>query len=303
VTALVLALVLDALAGEPRLLWGRWPHPAVLAGRAVAALDDRLNQGEGRAWRGLLALVVLVAGAGVLGMLLMSLPGIWAEFLVVAVLVAQRSLSDHVEAVARALDVSLASGRMAVARIVGRETAAMDEPAVARAAIESAAENLSDGVVAPVFWYVVAGLPGILIYKIVNTADSMIGHRTERHREFGRAAAQFDDLLNWIPARLTALMIRAVSPQLRERGFWRGVRRDAGKHASPNAGWPEAAMARALGIALSGPRVYQGQMRADPFVNENGRRGIGTGEIRQAVGMLWRVWGVVLGVAVAGAMF
>src|SRR5690606_30809207 len=126
-------------------------------------------------------------------------PGIWAEFLVVAVLVAQRSLSDHVEAVARALDVSLASGRMAVARIVGRETAAMDEPAVARAAIESAAENLSDGVVAPVFWYVVAGLPGILIYKIVNTADSMIGHRTERHREFGRAAAQFDDLLNWIP--------------------------------------------------------------------------------------------------------
>lgn len=302
-TALVLAMILDALAGEPRLLWERWPHPAVLGGRAVALLDERLNHGDARAWGGLLALVVLVAGAGALGLALMWLPGVWAEVIVVAVLVAQRSLSDHVRAVADALDVSLGSGRMAVARIVGRETAVMDESAVARAAIESGAENLSDGVVAPVFWFVVAGLPGILIYKIVNTADSMIGHRTPRHREFGRAAARFDDALNWIPARLAALMIWCVSPQLWHRGFWGAVRADARRHASPNAGWPEAAMARALGVALSGPRAYQGQMRDDPFVNADGQHRIGAHEIRQAVRMLWQVWGVMLGVAVLGAGF
>lgn len=301
-TALVLALILDAIAGEPRLLWNRWPHPAVLGGRAVAWLDSRLNAGEARRSRGLLALAVLVLGAALLGLVLAWLPGIWAEVIVVAVLVAQRSLADHVRGVAEALRVSLGSGRVAVARIVGRETGAMDDAAVARAAIESAAENLSDGVVAPVFWFIVAGLPGILVYKIVNTADSMIGYRTPRHQDFGRAAALCDDVLNYIPARLTALMIWIVSPVFWERGFWGAVRADARTHASPNAGWPEAAMARALDIALSGPRVYQGQTRDDPFVNARGRHQIGADEIDAAVGMLWRVWAVMLAVAVLGAV-
>lgn len=302
-TALALALILDALAGEPRVLWERWPHPAVLAGRAVAALDARLNLGEERRARGVVAVAVLVLGAGLAGLLLAWLPGRWAEVIVLAVLVAQRSLADHVRAVGDALRISLPAGRLAVARIVGRDTAAMTEPAVARAAIESAAENLSDGVVAPVFWYAVAGLPGLLVYKIVNTADSMIGHRTPRHEAFGWAAARLDDLLNLIPARLTALLLWLVSPQLwsRER-FWRGVRADARRHASPNAGWSEAVMARALDVALSGPRAYRGRTIDAPFVNEGGRRDPGPAEVGQSVRLLWQVWAVLLAAAVLGAL-
>ncbi|MFN3291893.1 MAG: CobD/CbiB family cobalamin biosynthesis protein, partial [Gemmobacter sp.] len=209
-TLLIPALLLDAAFGEPRWLWSRWPHPAVLMGRAVAALDSAWNHGPSRRLRGVAAVAVLVAGAGALGLGLSSLPGgpVW-EILLAAVLLAQRSLADHVQAVADALRLSLADGRLMVARIVGRDTAAMDEAAVARAAIESAAENLSDGVVAPAFWFLVAGLPGILIYKAINTADSMIGHRTPRHEQFGWAAARLDDVLNLIPARLSALLIAA----------------------------------------------------------------------------------------------
>lgn len=297
-TALALALILDALIGEPRLLWDRWPHPAVLAGRWVALLDEALNKGSDRRARGMLALAVLVIGTFCLGWFLAALPGWWAEVIVLAVLVAQRSLVDHVRAVGAALRVSLPAARIAVARIVGRDTATMSESAVARAAIESGAENLSDGVVAPVFWYVVAGLPGLLVYKIVNTADSMIGHRTPRHEAFGWAAARLDDVLNWIPARLTAALIWLVSPQLWSKGLWREVRADARRHASPNAGWPEAVMARALDVALSGPRAYQGRMIDAPFVHERGRRDIGPAEVGQAVRVLWQVWAVLLAVAV-----
>lgn len=296
--SLALALLLDALFGEPRLLWSRWPHPAVLMGRAVGWLDARLNTGTALRMRGVVALVALVAGGWALGMLLAALPGAVAEVIVGAILLAQRSLSDHVSAVAAALRLSVAEGRRSVAMIVGRDTAAMDEPAVARAAIESAAENLSDGVVAPAFWMLVGGLPGILIYKVVNTADSMIGHRTPRHEEFGWASARFDDVLNLIPARLTALMIWATRP----RGGWRAIIRDARLHRSPNAGWPEAAMAQVLDIALSGPRSYHGEARDFPWVHPDGRRDIGPDEIDAAVGVLWRTWGIVLAVAVlAGA--
>ncbi|MDO9524313.1 MAG: CobD/CbiB family cobalamin biosynthesis protein, partial [Gemmobacter sp.] len=207
---------------------------------------------------------------------------------------------DHVRAVATALRSSLADGKRAVAQIVGRDTASLDQPAVARAAIESAAENLSDGVIAPAFWFLIAGLPGILIYKAVNTADSMIGHRTPRHEAFGWAAARLDDVLNWVPARLTAGLIALVHGRPDAR---RVIFRDAPRHRSPNAGWPEAAMAACLGIAVSGPRSYHGQMRDEPFVHPEGRRDAGPHDIDRAVGALWRTWAALLCLVGLAALF
>ncbi len=291
--AVLLAMLLDALLGEPRLLWDRWPHPAVLMGRAVDWMDQQFNAGDQRRLKGVLALILLVLGAGVLGWVLALLPWHLAEVIVGAVLLAQKSLVVHVSAVADALRLSVGDGRRVVAMIVGRDTAAMDGPAVARAAIESAAENLSDGVTAPVFWFVVGGLPGLLIYKIVNTADSMIGHRTARYEQFGWAAARFDDLLNLIPARLTALLIWLTAPK---RGVWPAIIRDGRLHRSPNAGWPEAAMAQVLDVALSGPRSYGGEMRQFPFVNKSGRQDIGAAEIDASVAVLWRTWGIGLAI-------
>jgi adenosylcobinamide-phosphate synthase len=214
---------------------------------------------------------------------------------VAAILLAQRSLAQHVGAVADALRLSVGDGRLAVAQIVGRDTAAMDGSDVARAAIESAAENLSDGVIAPVFWFVVAGLPGLVAYKVVNTADSMIGHRTPRHKEFGWAAARLDDVLNLIPARLTALLIAVAA---RAPHALPVIWRDASLHRSPNAGWPEAAMAASLGVALAGPRSYHGERRDYPFVNGEGRHDIGADQIDAAVHLLWRTWGLALGLVV-----
>jgi len=295
---LAAALVLDAILGEPRWLWSRVPHPAVLAGRLIDAADRRLNHGDHRRLRGTLVLAGLVALGIALGVAIAALPLGWLwQTLVAAILLAQRSLSDHVADVARALRLSTDEGRRMVARIVGRDTRAMDDPAIARAAIESAAENLSDGVIAPAFWFLVAGLPGMLVYKLVNTADSMIGHRTPRHEAFGWASARADDLLNLIPARLTALLIWLVT--LRP-GTWTVTLRDAPLHRSPNAGWPEAAMAAALDISLSGPRSYNGVARDYPFVNPDGRRDAGPADIDVAVGILWRVWALAL--AATGAL-
>lgn len=291
-TLLLPAMLLDAALGEPKWLWSRLPHPAVLMGRAVALADRRLNHGAARRMKGVAAMAGLGLGALLLGWLIHLIPdGGLLEVLAVAILLAQRSLVDHVRAVARGLRMSLAEGRRAVAMIVGRDTAAMDEPAVARAAIESAAENLSDGVIAPLFWYLVAGLPGLLLYKITNTADSMIGHRTPRHEQFGWAAARFDDLLNLIPARLTALLLALA--------HWRPdasrvILRDAPLHRSPNAGWPEAAMAVVLGISLSGPRSYNGEMKSFPWVFPEGQRDPGPAEIEAACDALWRAWGLML---------
>lgn len=287
---LALAMLLDAALGEPRWLWARLPHPAVLMGRAVAWCDRAFNRGGARRARGAAAMAGLAAGAALLGLALAQL-GPLAECLVAAVLLAQKSLASHVGAVADALRLSLGDGRGAVARIVGRDTAAMDAPAVARAAIESAAENFSDAVIAPAFWFLLAGLPGLLVYKTVNTADSMIGYRTPRHADFGWAAARLDDTLNLIPARLTALMIAGLSGHLSD---WRGIAAEARRHRSPNAGWPEAAAARALGVALSGPRAYDGRLRDFPYVFPAGRRRIGAGEIDAAVRLLWRVWAAAL---------
>ena len=286
------AMLLDAALGEPKALWSRLPHPAVLMGRAVALADRRMNQGRARKAKGVVALAALGLGALALGWLIHLIPdGGLLEIITVAILLAQRSLVDHVQAVARGLRMSLAEGRRAVAMIVGRDTAAMDEAAVARAAIESAAENLSDGVIAPLFWYLVAGLPGLLLYKITNTADSMIGHRTPRHEQFGWAAARFDDLLNLIPARLTALLLALAHWRPDAGGV---ILRDAPLHRSPNAGWPEAAMAVVLGISLAGPRSYNGEMKSFPWVYPEGRRDPGPREIEAACAALWRAWGLML---------
>ncbi|WP_333712671.1 adenosylcobinamide-phosphate synthase CbiB [Yoonia sp.] len=289
--SLVLGMILDAVFGEPRWIWSRLPHPAVLMGRTVGWCDRQFNTGEQRQRNGLLVMVGLGTGALMLGWLITLVPGVWLDVIVIAVLLAQKSLVDHVQAVADALRLSVGDARRSVAMIVGRDTRGMDGPAVARGAIESAAENLSDGVIAPIFWCAVAGLPGLLLYKITNTADSMIGYRTPRHEAFGWAAARFDDLLNLIPARLTALLIWAAtkcpapSPILR----------DAPLHRSPNAGWPEAAMAHGLGIALSGPRSYDGEIRDYPFVNEEGARDLGPDHIDAAVATLWKTWAISLG--------
>ncbi|EAQ08059.1 adenosylcobinamide-phosphate synthase CbiB [Yoonia vestfoldensis] len=287
---LFFGMILDALFGEPKWLWSRYPHPAVLMGRLIGWCDLRFNAGPARQGKGIAVLTGLVVGAGLFGLILDALPGTIIDILIVAVLLAQKSLADHVRAVGNALRLSLGDGKRAVAMIVGRDTQAMDRPAVARSAIESAAENLSDGVIAPAFWFLIAGLPGLLIYKIVNTADSMIGYRTPCHAEFGWAAARFDDLINLIPARLTAAMIWAVT----SRPDPRGILADAPLHRSPNAGWPEAAMAHGLDIALSGPRSYDGQLRDYPFVNGGGEHDLTPDDIDRAVGVLWKTWAVML---------
>jgi adenosylcobinamide-phosphate synthase len=207
-------------------------------------------------------------------------------------LLSQKSLAEHVEAVADALDTGgLAIGRIAVSRIVGRDPEKLDRAGVGRAAIESLAENFSDGIVAPAFWIGVGGLAGGVAYKAANTADSMIGHRTPRHEAFGRAAARFDDLINLPASRLTALLIVLAAFLVKGAdagNAWRAVWRDARKHRSPNAGWPEAAMAGALGLALAGPRSYDGVMVDDVFMGEGGRRDVDSADIRRAL-KLYRV--------------
>ncbi|MBL4918056.1 adenosylcobinamide-phosphate synthase CbiB [Szabonella alba] len=292
---LALALLLDAATGEPRAIWDRWPHPAVLMGRAVGWADARLNRGNMRRLKGTLAMAGLALAAGLIGAIIAWLPDYGLlEVLLAAVLIAQRSLVQHVQAVADALRLSLGDGRRAVAQIVGRDTGAMQASDVARAAIESAGENLSDGVVAPAFWFLVAGLPGLMIYKITNTADSMIGHRTPRHEQFGWAAARLDDGLNWIPARLTALLIALAHGHTDPAP----ILRDARLHRSPNAGWPEAALARVLNCALSGPRSYGGKWQDFPWVWPEGRRDPGPADIDAGVRALWRTWGLMLGIVI-----
>lgn len=288
---LLCALLLDAAVGEPRWLWSRLPHPAVLMGRLVQGLDLKLNQGKKRRLKGVVCLAVLVlAGASLGGVLALGGPVI--ELLCAAVLIAQKSLSEHVRAVAAGLRTSLTEGRSAVAMIVSRETDVMDESAVARAAIESAAENLSDGVVAPAFWFLLGGLPAMVVYKCINTADSMIGYRTPRYADFGWASARADDLANLIPARLTACLIAAMSGGV----TWRQMARDARQHRSPNAGWPEAAMAQALGIALAGPRSYDGALHDFPWVNDGERRDLSALDIDASCVILWKAWGLMFAI-------
>ncbi len=271
---LVLAtLSLEAAIGYPRWLYRLIRHPVVWIGSLIGLFERSLNPPqmpfEARRWLGVAALIAVCAIAGGAGWAVaaapLPVPAVAVLLIVVATSgLAQRSLYDHVAVVATALrGGDLAVARDKVGRIVGRDTAQLDADGVAKATIESLAESFSDGVVAPAFWFLVGGLPGLLIYKAVNTADSMIGHREERWRAFGWASARFDDLLNLVPARLAGLLIAAAG-----RGGWRAMLRDASKHASPNAGWPEAAMAGALGRTLGGPATYDGAVLQRPRLGD-----------------------------------
>ncbi len=296
-------MLLELAVGYPQALIRGIGHPVTWIGQLIGLLDrglniDRLGYAHRRA-HGVFAVIVLlfvvggVATAVALGIewALAPLPfGLPLTALLASSLIAQRSLDRHVADVAAALETSgLDAGRRAVAQIVGRDTAALDEAGVSRAAIESLAENFSDGVVAPVFWLCLGGLPGGSLYKAINTADSMIGHRTERYDAFGFAAARLDDLVNLPASRLSAFLLIAAA--FLARGDWRqsvsAVRRDASRHRSPNAGYPEAAMAGALGLSLAGPRSYHG-VSVEDAVMGNGRRDAGAADIRRAL-TLYRV--------------
>jgi adenosylcobinamide-phosphate synthase len=313
VTLACLAVLIEAAVGYPDGLVRAIGHPVTWIGALIGALDRSLNhdtmRDAGRRAAGVLALVILVgvaAGAGYAverSLLLLPL-GIAGAALVASTLIAQRSLYDHVARVAAALESGgVAAGRAAVAHIVGRDTAALDEGGVARAAIESLAENFSDGVVAPAFWLAVGGLAGGAAYKAVNTADSMIGHRTPRYQAFGWAAARLDDLVNLPGSRLSALLIIAAaaftSGGASPAQAWRAVIRDAPHHRSPNAGYPEAAMAGALGLALAGPRVYGGIEVTDAVMG-NGRRAATAADIRVALSLYVRADALL--VALLGAL-
>jgi adenosylcobinamide-phosphate synthase len=301
-----LALLIERVVGYPPALFRLLGHPVSWAGRLLAALEHRLNRGRRRRLRGALTLaLLLLVGIGVSLLILWatrSVPFGWlVEALLASTLLAQKELGRAVKAVADGLNLSLAAGRRAVSQIVGRDPEVLDESGVTCAAIETLAESTSDGVVAPLFWLFVAGLPGIVAYKIVNTADSMVGHRTERHAEFGWASARLDDVLNWIPARLTALLIAGTAFLVRgadPEQSWSVALRDARKHASPNAGWPEAAFAGALGLQLGGPRAYAGEVHDLPTFGD-GRATLTPPDILKALELYWMALNLLLGVSLA----
>jgi adenosylcobinamide-phosphate synthase len=273
--AMAVAMGVDAVLGWPDGLFARVGHPVTWLGRLIGTLDARWNQTTDASWKrraaGIVAALIVIALASGLALAVQAaMPQGWSHVVLLGILawpfVALRSLHDHVGAVARPLQSGdLAAARSAVSKIVGRDPANLDGAAIARAAIESLAENTSDGIVAPLFWGTLFGLPGIVGYKAVNTLDSMIGHRTERHALFGWAAARIDDVANLVPARLTGLLFALVSAHPLDATSC--MIKDARRHRSPNAGWPEAAMAGALGVRLCGPRVYHGERADEPWLN------------------------------------
>ena len=288
VAILLAALILDALVGEPDQIWKRVRHPVRIMGDFVRWTDRKFNCGKRRKAKGAASLAAGAFASLVTGALVSAVPDFGLlEVLLAAALLCQKSLVTHVRAVADGLRYGLPEGRSAVGKIVGRDVRELDGGGVARAAIESAAENFSDGVVAPAFWFAVLGLPGIIAYKFINTADSMIGYRNDRFREFGWAAAKLDDIVSYVPARLSAALIAIA------HGCWsafRVIKDDAPRHRSPNAGWPEAALACVIGVALSGPRTYGGVSADFPFVNAGGRNAISIKDIDRAVDAVWRTW-------------
>ncbi len=295
---LLAALVLDAVIGDPPALWRLLPHPVALIGRLIAALDRRLNRAErsglDRRLRGAAVAVGMTLAAVGLGLAVTVLRrrttwGWAVEILLVWTLLAQKSLFVHVRAVGRALDKEgLAGGRREVARIVGRDPNSLDQYGVARAAIESCAENFADGVVAPVFWYLLFGFPGILLCKTVNTLDSMVGHLDDHYREFGKVSARLDDAMNLIPARLAGVLLSLAAlfvPRGRPVEAFRVMLSDHAHHRSPNSGWPEAAMAGGLGLSLAGPRRYPGYLAQEKWIGE-GRARASVADIRRSLLML-----------------
>lgn len=314
---LLAGLIADAVIGDPDALWRRIPHPVALFGKLIDRLDAALNREEDRAQlrriKGVAAVGLLLTGAALIGygihVVAMSLPyGLILEIAAVTVMLAQNSLARHVGDVVRGLERGgLEGGREAVSMIVGRDPQSLDGNGVVRAAIESLAENFSDGIVAPAFWYAVLGLPGLFAYKALNTADSMIGHKTARHLEFGWATARLDDLANLPASRLSGLLILggaalrfwnvAAGWVAAGRG-WQAVKTSAHLHRSPNAGWPEAAMAGVLDIAIAGPRRYGGTVVEDPFMNPAGRRELEAADIESALNVFRKacliLWMLVL---------
>ncbi|WP_018315953.1 adenosylcobinamide-phosphate synthase CbiB [Bradyrhizobium sp. WSM2793] len=277
--AMVVAMAVDALLGWPSWLFARIGHPVTWLGRLIGAIDITWNRASDppafRRAAGVAGALLVIGFSVAIGCALQALLSSgWIQIVLIGILawplVASRSLHDHVAAVANPLMAGdITAAREAVSRIVGRDPAALDEAGIARAAIESLAENASDGIVAPVFWGALLGLPGIIGYKAINTLDSMIGHRSERHEAFGWAAARIDDVANFIPARLTGCLFVLLAPRRSEALSC--MTRDARRHRSPNAGWPEAAMAGALGVRLSGPRIYHGSATDEPWLNEGAR--------------------------------
>jgi adenosylcobinamide-phosphate synthase len=294
----VAALVFDALIGDPDWLWRRLPHPVALMGSFIGWLDPRLNldtrSPAQRKLAGISVIILVLALSALSGFLIEAVLrqialGNLLIALVASTLIAQRSLYQHVARVRTAFaDGGLTEARRAVSMIVGRDPDQLDEAGVSRAAIESCAENFSDGVVAPVFWLALLGLPGLIAYKAVNTADSMIGHLSQRYASFGWAAARLDDLVNLIPARLSGLLVAAVTPvaggatATALKVMWR----DAPKHRSPNAGWPESATAGALGLALAGPRRYGDRVVDDAFLNAEAPKDATPDDIGRALNLL-----------------
>jgi len=305
------ALLFEALFGYPQALYRAIGHPVTWIGALIALLDRALNRPVWsfalRRAMGILALVLLLGITGGLTLfaeqyLIQSQEGVVLAILLAATLPAQRSLNDHVVAVANALDNGgVEAGRKSVSKIVGRNTSVLDEAGVSRAAIESLAENFSDGVVAPIFWTAMFSLTGGVLYKAANTADSMIGHTSEKYNAFGWAAARFDDLINLPASRISAVLIILAAALIPGCSAWnaiKAVRRDAPHHRSPNAGWPEAAMAGALGLKIAGPRLYGSERVEDAYMG-NGRINANAEDIRRAL-LVYRVAAVMEGVVVVG---
>ncbi len=294
---LLFALVLEWFVGDPAWVWRRISHPVAWFGSIIKILDDQFNNNPDApamaVRKGALAISFMIIAAIVAAMIfdgLISSAGGFGrivEVLTVWVFVAQKSLFDHVGDVARGLrENGLEGGREAVSLIVGRDPQMLDESGVCRAAVESLAENFCDGVVAPAFWYLVFGLPGLFAYKMINTADSMIAYKNQRYLHFGRTTAWIDDLANWLPARLSAILIAAGGSMI--FGIKTGITaittalRDSGLHRSPNAGWPEAAMAATCGFALGGPRLYRDEKVSQAYINAAGRQNLTSSDIATA---------------------
>jgi adenosylcobinamide-phosphate synthase len=304
------AMLIELCIGYPERLVRVIGHPVTWIGALIGGLDRLFNRDMTPALRRLAGILAVALALGVVGAIsfvvqwqLLRLPfGVVPVAVLASALIAQRSLHRYVANVASALELQdLDAGRKAVSHIVGRDTARLDRAGIARAAIESLAENFSDGIVAPVFWLVVAGLPGAALYKAINTADSMIGHRTPRYADFGWTAARLDDLVNLPASRLAALLLILASVLRNDASagaVWRAVRRDAARHRSPNAGYPEAAMAGALGLSLAGPRFYAGIRVEDAFMGD-GRREAEAEDIRRALA-LYRCADAILLALLAG---
>ncbi len=303
---MLIAVALDLAIGWPAQLYAVIGHPVTWIGALINLLDRKLNSETDsvtqRKLAGIIALTICICVVGGVAIALQSIGLGWVAIVIGGIfawpLIAVRSMYEHVKAVAKPLTQNdLPAARYAVSMIVGRETRDLETPAVARAALESLAENTSDGIIAPLLWGVVFGLPGIAIYKTINTLDSMIGHKTARFEAFGWASARLDDLVNLPASRLTGLMFAAVSghPKQAIATIWQ----DAPKHRSPNAGWPEAAMAAALNVRLSGPRIYADHIAHEPWVNESGADPVAT-DVSRGLALYTRA--MVLGIAALVAL-